>query len=597
MTKGKKILAVTIALVIAAGGTTGGVWFYRARQNHAHPVEVIPVSNLMDYYWGDEISIDGEVVSGDVQSVILSSDQMIEKVLVQEGDAVTKGTPLIQYDMTAVALEVAQKKTALAVAEDNVRMAKKELDRLKGLRPSEEAPATPDYSYPWNWGDEPEAAVPPETLPAVTKLSQAAEGDGSPETPYQFACTGETVVSQAVLDQLRSQQENAVFVIYDEENTPLYAWLVRGDMLNDAETANWTLGEQVTVTEDGGVQIREGGTWYGTIQVGGTFTYDPLANPVQPQEPTVPTEPPTTSPATEPPEIEAPTEPPTETETQPETEPNADEAVMLGTPSASVRSLAAIVPLAATDSDHYMYSRSQLKQMIAEQEIQIRSMEIEQKRAKLEYDHALEMQENEQELAKVDGVVTKLAESVESLEMNEAFLVVQGSGGVMVEGNISEMNREKLTIGSIVEVMSWDTGATTTAEVVKIGDVPFSGESYTWGENPNNSMYTFQAEVAEAGDLTIGNYVSLNFSGEAESNHFYIPVSYVRQEKGQYYVMKADENDHLTKQVIQTGKIIYGGYSIEVLSGLSEEDRICFPYGKYVTKGAPVKDGSGTMYY
>ena len=37
----------------------------------------------------------------------------------------TKGTPLLDYDMTAVGLEVAQKQTALAVAQENVRQAQK----------------------------------------------------------------------------------------------------------------------------------------------------------------------------------------------------------------------------------------------------------------------------------------------------------------------------------------------------------------------------------------------------------------------------------------------------------------------------------------
>lgn len=595
MTKGKKILAAVIAVSIAAGGSTGGVLFYRSRQVNKNQVEVIPVSNMMEYYWGDEISMDGMVVSGDIQSVVLSSDQMIEKVLVKEGDVVTKGTPLIKYDMTAVALDIAQKKTALAVAKDNVRTAKKELERLKGLRPSEEAPA---ISYPpqWEYPDEPLEEIPVGVQAEIHALTQAAEGDGSAETPYQFACDGKTVVRAAILDQLRDSQKNAVFVVYDAENMPLYAWLVRGDMLVGTNTADWTLGEQVTITEDGGVQIRGGGTWYGTIQVGGTFTYDPLAKPVTPAQPVTPTEPDVTEPATEP---EA-TEPPvTEPATEPLTEPEMTEVVPAACfQTGSVQRMVAIVPLASTDLDNYMYSRAELKQKIAEQEINIRSMEIEQKRLEIEYNGALEKQENEQELAKVDGVVTKLAESVESLEQNEAFLVVQGSGGVMVEGTISEMNREKLAIGSLVNVTSWDTGAMTTAEVVKIGDVPAGGESYAWGENPNNSMYTFQAEITEDAELTVGNYVGLTFSGEEASDHFYIPVSYVRQENGQYYVMKAGKDDKLEKQVIQTGKIIYGGYSIEVISGLSEEDRICFPYGKYVAEGAPVKesDGGGMMY-
>ncbi|MFR4476645.1 MAG: hypothetical protein ACLT3Y_05160 [Ruminococcus callidus] len=61
----------------------------------------------------------------------------------------------------------------------------------------------------------------------------------------------------------------------------------------------------------------------------------------------------------------------------------------------------------------------------------------------------MEKQEKGQELAKIDGVVTKVAESVESLETNEPYLVVQGSGGIMVQGNVSEMNLDKLTVGSV----------------------------------------------------------------------------------------------------------------------------------------------------
>ncbi|MFR0949657.1 MAG: hypothetical protein ACLSFT_03245 [Ruminococcus callidus] len=57
---------------------------------------------------GDDLSMDGQVVSGDVQNVTPSDDQMIAKVLVKEGDHVTKGTPLLDYDMTAVGLEVAR---------------------------------------------------------------------------------------------------------------------------------------------------------------------------------------------------------------------------------------------------------------------------------------------------------------------------------------------------------------------------------------------------------------------------------------------------------------------------------------------------------
>ena len=164
MTKGKKIVAVAVCLAVVAGGTVGGTVIYRTQQTKKNRVDVMPVANLTQYWWGDDLSMDGQVVSGDVQNVTPSDDQMIAKVLVKEGDHVTKGTPLLDYDMTAVGLEVAQKQTALAVAQENVRQAQKELERLKKLRPSEEAPVVPDDpDYP----DEPDEPDEPDTPDAL----------------------------------------------------------------------------------------------------------------------------------------------------------------------------------------------------------------------------------------------------------------------------------------------------------------------------------------------------------------------------------------------------------------------------------------------
>ena len=50
-----------------------------------------------------------------------------------------------------------------------------------------------------------------------------------------------------------------------------------------------------------------------------------------------------------------------------------------------------------------------------------------------------------QELSKIDGVVTKVAKSAEDLQSNEPYLVVKGSGGVVIQGKVSEMNLDKLT--------------------------------------------------------------------------------------------------------------------------------------------------------
>ena len=384
MTKGKKIVAVAVCLAVVAGGTVGGTVIYRTQQTKKNRVDVIPVANLTQYWWGDDLSMDGQVVSGDVQNVTPSDDQMIAKVLVKEGDHVTKGTPLLDYDMTAVGLEVAQKQTALAVAQENVRKAQKELERLKKLRPSEEAPVVPDDpDYP-DEPDEPDAPdtpdtpdSPKDTLAAVIALTQAAAGTGTPDDPYQFACTGQTVVTQAALEQLKAAKQCAVFVVYDQSGSVLYGWLVRGDQL--ATTGDWTLGQNIKVTEDGGVQISGGGTWYGTLQVGGTFSYDPANNTPAETEPassgttggstgTVP-ESSTASPDTQP-------------DTQPADTDTSAEPTAAVQPMAAAMPMAAVTPMASsgTDNDNYVYTRAQLKQKVAEQQIAIQSAQIDKKK-------------------------------------------------------------------------------------------------------------------------------------------------------------------------------------------------------------------------
>lgn len=583
MTKGKRILTAAVCLVVVVGGVTGGAMFYRANQSKKHKVEVIPVSNIMEQYWGDEIYMDGIVSASNNHSVILSNDQLVERVLVKEGDIVKKGTPLLDYDMMAVELEVAQKKTSLALAEDHVRQAERELEKLKNLRPSEEMPDfDDDFFEPDDFG---EPDMPSNILSEVKDVSEAAAGDGSSNSPYQFACSESTVVRTSVLEQISNTNSRAVFVVYDETGYAVYAWIISANSLSGIPFADWTLGEHITLTEDGGVQISGNGTWYGIVQVGGSFDYDPAGTNTD-----EPTEPPT----------EETTEPSTDNTENTENTDNTDETSPddLIQPVAFINPLSEIKPLASkNESEDYMYSRSELQYKISQQELEIHSMEIEVKKAKIEYDAALEKQKNPQELSKIDGVVSKVAKSVEELEINEPYIVVRGEGSVMIQGNASEMYLDEIKPGTIINVSSWDTGEMVSARVTEVGNVPTSYDgSQDYGQNPNSSLYPFRAIVEDECDLTVGNYISITFSGEVSNNNFYIPLSYVRQEDGQYYVMKESKDGKLEKQIIQTGKIIYGGYSIEVISGLSESDHICFPYGKYVNEGAVVKKKNDTSY-
>ena len=93
----------------------------------------------------------------------------------------------------------------------------------------------------------------------------------------------------------------------------------------------------------------------------------------------------------------------------------------------------------------------------------------------------------------------------------------------------------------------------------------------------------------------MGEWVIITLMDNEVSNSIYIPMHYVREENDRYYVFKAGEDGLLKKQYIQTGAIMYGS-TIEVTGGLSENDKICFPYGKKIKEGIKTRETDEVLY-
>ncbi len=130
-----KIRTILITTVVVAG-ITGGVGYgaYRAMKGQAKPVDVVPVRNVNQMYYGESGSLYGTVTSQVAQTVTLNDEYEIEEIYVQPGDTVKEGTPLFSYDMTLPELELEMDKLTLQMYEiDKTRM-EKELEKLRGTR-------------------------------------------------------------------------------------------------------------------------------------------------------------------------------------------------------------------------------------------------------------------------------------------------------------------------------------------------------------------------------------------------------------------------------------------------------------------------------
>ena len=126
------IASVTAVLVV---GFALGLWFFVQYQSDQKTVEVQPVSYLSTSYWGDTTYSSGTAASDSTQEIYPSTEQTISDIYVTEGQQVSVGDPLLQYDNTKLELDVEAKDIAVKQAEIELDDAEDEAE-LPGLHGS-----------------------------------------------------------------------------------------------------------------------------------------------------------------------------------------------------------------------------------------------------------------------------------------------------------------------------------------------------------------------------------------------------------------------------------------------------------------------------
>ena len=243
-----------------------------------------------------------------------------------------------------------------------------------------------------------------------------------------------------------------------------------------------------------------------------------------------------------------------------------------------------------------MYTEEQLLDMEKQLYATIKEQKEKLKLAESEYNIVQRELGDGNVYAQIDGKVVSLLTEEEARERKQPFVKVSGGGGFYIEGSVSELEKAALKIGQEVTVNDWNTGNMYTGEVVSIGDFPTENDNWNGMGNPTASYYPFKAFVSEEADLEAGSHVSMSYSAAAAENGIYLEKPFVRTEKGSSYVYVRDADGKLEKRTVRVGKVLWGSY-YEILSGLSEEDYLAFPYGKNVKQGADTVESDLSVLY
>ena len=687
--KKKRILAVSLSLVLAAGaaaGICGGVGAAGRK-----PVLVVSASELnQGGYYGSGITMEGMVTSDVSQDIYLQDTQTVSRVLVREGDPVRQGDVLLEYDTTQTRLNLEREKLNREQILRNIQGAEQKLKTLKNTKPVSKDPGTdPGMEIPWEDFPEepeiPEVSEPAQDPERTFQVTLEKNGRGDQDFPVLTIPRG--VSLRDYLDSAEEKewkqfvpsargyvfggwyQEPDCILPYDmdapvTEDTVLYARWIRqygaevlqeltdqavpynrpeegepeaGTLLNPyrylaAEGAVVCPSFMNRVKEEAGkalqedprahiyfaLEVYEGDSLSGSLK--GFWLQDAarLAGREFPENwrgilrgesgtleeiLLTPTEPPVPEPAEPSSVFEKPAGAGASLRTFRRTGAVAFAAVTdFGAETISLSaetepqdgSSLGLLPEGGT------YTKEELAEAVQRQEERLADLRLDLKQSELKIRSTEKAVEEGAVLAKISGVVKKAGDPSNPPGDGSAFLQVASTEGMYIRGGISELLLDQIREGDLVNVSAGQSGTCCQAEIREISPYPDESGMFSgiYGA-VSASMYPFIAYVSEGGGTLISQeWVQMDAAGsgmEQPSDALYLWKAFILEEEGRQYVYLRDEKGKLRKREITTGRRSGEGY--EVLSGVSWEDWLAFPYGKEVRNGASTREGAMSELY
>ncbi|MEE0059356.1 MAG: hypothetical protein UE295_00875 [Acutalibacteraceae bacterium] len=566
----KKPIIITIIVILIIGGLIAGLSYKKYTDSFAKVVSVQELTSMFSSESMGKVFSRAILQEDTVQKLNVKNELSIKEVKVAKGDTVEKGDVLVEYDTEILQLAVDTCQTGIDKLSNSIKIAENELNTLKGLIPAEKAPATEPPTLPIEFETE-EDIIPPvvEYETVITTSTKPISGDGSANSPFIFNVGLDTVVKPQFMQYLAGDKANtqptasnskyAMFHVYGE-GILLYSWLVDGSLITESDIDNWYCGAGVEISEAGSIQVAPGVNPFASL-----ITYSNFEIPQAD---------------------------------------NNDLESLLGD-NLNLEDILAQLESEndfaddgeITANDNYIFTQAELQEMINAKNDEIAQLNFEKRQTEIELKQAKERLKTGNEIAKIRGTVTFVADSIEEAIKNGSYITIVNDSVTSVTAVVKEKELENLKLGmkAILRVDYQELDCKGT--IIEISDEISKHLGYDmFGVTDETSVY-FDVKVQFDEKLTIDDKSSIEVmfdTGEAQES-IWLESSFVRTENGKSYILVADENNMLEKRYVKVADKFFT-YAVMVVGDISMDDRIALPYGNS-TVGKPTRDSSFSEIY
>lgn len=251
-------------------------------------------------------------------------------------------------------------------------------------------------------------------------------------------------------------------------------------------------------------------------------------------------------------------------------------------------------------SSNASYTKEELEQARKDAQKAIRDLELDLRESDLKIKAARKALEEGSVKAQMDGVVGIVSDPENPPTDGTPFLTVISENGQYVQSALNELYIGTIEEGDIVYIHSYMDGGEYEGTVKSVS--PYPDTTGRYGFRNDVSYYPMIITVTDpSAKMSDGDYLEVRAeqSGASmnpeETGKIYISKAFIRDENGQKYVFK-DNEGKLVRQNVRIGGIYGEGY--EILSGVSADDYLAFPYGSSVKDGAVTRQGTlEELYY